>query len=170
MWKGCERTVFGLPELGFRCLAFSDPLPTSFIFVSVQVRLLTCYGPLPVSCNGFEAAVSAACGRVANALFLACLSLDLGAVWPFRIRCQRASFLSLCRLGCLPLRSFTCLFSRFRSCSFGSVWKGCERTVFGLPELGFRWSLALSHPLPPSFIFVSVQVRFHLLRSFTCLS
>ena len=108
MWKGCERTVFGLPELGFRwCLAFSDPLPTSFIFVSVQVRLLTCYGPLPVSCNGFEAAVSAACGRVANALFLAGLSLDLGAVWPCRIRCQRASFLSLCRLGCLPLRSFT---------------------------------------------------------------
>ena len=62
VWKGCERTVFGLPELGFRwCLAFSDPLPTSFIFVSVQVRLLTCYGPLPVSFNGFEAAVSAAC-------------------------------------------------------------------------------------------------------------
>ena len=103
MWKGCERTVFGLPELGFRwCLAFSDPLPTSFIFVSVQVRLLTCYGPLPVSFHGFEAAVSAACGRVANALFLACLSSDLGGVWPFRIRGQRASFLSLCRLGCLP--------------------------------------------------------------------
>ena len=164
MWKGCERTVFGWPELGFRwCLAFSDPWPTSFIFVSVQVRLLTCYGPLPVSCNGFEAAVSAACGRVANALFLACyepgfrcclafsdplptsfifvsvqvrlltcygplpvscngfeaavsaacgrvanarflagLSSDLGGLWPFRIRCQRPSFLSLCRLGCLP--------------------------------------------------------------------
>ena len=30
--------VFGLPELGLLwCLAFSDPLPTSFIFVSVQV-------------------------------------------------------------------------------------------------------------------------------------
>ena len=103
VWKGCERTVFGWPELGFRCcLAFSDPLPTSFIFVSVQVRLLTCYGPLPVSFNGFEAAVSAACGRVANARFLAGLSSDLGGVWPFRIRCQRTSFLSLCRFGCLP--------------------------------------------------------------------
>ena len=103
MWKGCKRTVFGWPELGFRwSLAFSDPLPTNFIFVSVPVRLLTCYGPLPVSFNGFEAAVSAACGRVANALFLACLSSDLGGVWPFRIRGQRASFLSLCRLGCLP--------------------------------------------------------------------
>ena len=75
---------------------------TNFIFVSVPVRLLTCYSPLPVSFNGFEAAVSAACGRVANALFLAGLSSDLGGVWPFRIRGQRASFLSLCRLGCLP--------------------------------------------------------------------
>ena len=103
MWKGCERTVCGLPELGFRwCLAFSDPWPTSFIFVSVQVRLLTCYGPLPVSFNGFEAAVSAPCGRVANALFVAFRSSALGGVWPCRIRGQRASFLSLCRLGCLP--------------------------------------------------------------------
>ena len=32
------------------------------------------------------------------------------------------------------------------------MWKGCERTVFGLPELGFRWCLAFSHPLPMSFI------------------
>ena len=58
--------------------------------------------PLPVSFNGFEAAVSAPCGRVANALFVACRSSALGSVWPFRIRGQRASFLSLCRLGCLP--------------------------------------------------------------------
>ena len=69
---------------------FSDPWPTSFIFVSVQVRLLTCYGPLPVFFNGFEAAVSAPCGRVANALFVACRSSALGGVWPFRIRGQRA--------------------------------------------------------------------------------
>ena len=62
---------------------FSDPWPTSFIFVSVQVRLLTCYGPLPVPFNGFEAAVSAPCGRVANALFVACRSSALGGVWPF---------------------------------------------------------------------------------------
>ena len=88
--EGLRTQGFWLPELGFWwCLAFSDPLPTSFIFVSVQVRLLTCYGPLPVSFNGFEAAVSAACGRVANALFVACRSSALGGVWPFRIRCQR---------------------------------------------------------------------------------
>ena len=106
-----------MPELGLLwCLAFSDPLPTSFIFVSVQVRWLICYGPLPVFCfYGFEAAVSAPCGRVANASFLACPS-------------------------------------------FGTVWKGCERIVFGLPELGLLWCLAFSDPLPTSFIFVSVQV------------
>ena len=76
---------------------------------------------------GFEAAVSAPCGRVANAslsqprsegaghkkcfmdskgdgkhffwlVFLACLSSACCGVWPFRIRCPRASFLCLCRL------------------------------------------------------------------------
>ena len=66
--------VFGLPELGLLwCLAFSDPLPTSFIFVSVQV--------------------------------IGCLSAT--------VLCQ-------------------CFFLRLRSCSFGTVWKGCERIVFGL--------------------------------------
>ena len=95
MCKGCERTVFGLPELGFRwCLALSHPLPTSFICVSLSrlgcatfcahlLRSFTC-----LSFNGFEGAVSAPCGRVANAPFLACLSSDLGGVWPFRIRCR----------------------------------------------------------------------------------
>ena len=92
--------VFGLPELGLLwCLAFSDPLPTSFIFVSVQV-----------------------------------------------IGCLSATVLYLC------------FFLRLRSCSFGTVWKGCERIVFGLPELGLLWCLAFSDPLPTSFIFVSVQV------------
>ena len=86
---------------------------------------------------GFEAAVSAPCGRVANASFLACRSSACSGVWPFRIRCQRASFLCLCRLGCLSATVlYLCFVLRFRSCSFGTVWKGCERTVFGLPELG----------------------------------
>ena len=77
-------------------MAVSDPLPTSFIFAFVQV---TYRGPLPVCFNGFEGAVSAPCGRVANAPF------------------------------------------------------------FGLPELGFRWCLAVSDPLPTSCIFAFVQVR-----------
>ena len=38
---------------------------------------------------GFEAAVSAPCGRVANASFLACPSSACSGVWPFRIRCQQ---------------------------------------------------------------------------------
>ena len=125
--------------------------------VCAGYRLLICYDPLPVFFfYGFEAAVSAPCGRVANAPFLACLSSACSGVWPFRIRCQRASFLCLCRLGGL---SATVLYLRvvftvsklqfrhrleglrthrfwLRSCSCGTVWKGCERTVFGLPELG----------------------------------
>ena len=138
VWKGCERTVFGLPELGLLwCLAFSDPLPTSFIFVSVQVIGCLSATVLYLCFFGFEAAVSAPCGRVANASFLACLSSACSGVWPFRIRCQRASFLCLCRLGCLSATVlYLCFVLRFRSCSFGTMWKGCERTVFGLPELG----------------------------------
>ena len=115
--------VHGLSTHGtfYTSHAYSQSSATGFIFVFVQVRLrhgfcrpichllrsFTC-----VSFNGFEAAVSAPCGRVANARFLACLSSDLGGVWPFRIRCQRASFLSLCRLGCLPATVlYLCLFT-----------------------------------------------------------
>ena len=83
--------VFGLPELGLLwCLAFSDPLPTSFIFVSVQV--IGCLSATVLYLYffyGFEAAVSAPCGRVANASFLACPSSACSGVWPFRIRCQQ---------------------------------------------------------------------------------
>ena len=64
-------------------------------FVSAQVRLLTCYGPLPG------------------------------------------------------------VFLRFRSCSFSTVWKGCERTVFSLPELGL--CLAFSDPSPTSFLYMSLS-------------
>ena len=101
MWNGCERAVFGLPELGFRwCLAVSDPLPTSFIFAFVQAWLR----------HGF-------CPPTAAIYF---------SLW-------------------------------FQRCPFGTVWKGCERAVFGLPELGFRWCLAVSDPLPTRFIFAFVQ-------------
>ena len=66
-----------------------------------QVRWLTCYGTLPLCFDGFEAAVSAACGRVANARFLLRLSSDLGGVWLFRIHCPEAAVLPLSRLGCV---------------------------------------------------------------------
>ena len=32
---------------------------------------------------------------------------------------------------------------------------------FGFPELGFRWCLAFSHPLPTGFLFASVADELH---------
>ena len=168
VWKGCERAVFGLPELGFiggvwlfriRCRRASF-LPLS------RLGCVTVFCPPTAafyfSLEGFKGALSAACGRVANAPFLACLSSDFGGVWLFRIRCRRASFSPLSRLGCVTvfvhlLRPFILLLRGFQRCPFGTVWKGCERAVFGLPELGFRWCLAVSDPLPTSFIFAFVH-------------
>ena len=55
---------FGFPELGFRwCLAFSHPLPTSFI------QLVPCSGCAMLNFSGFEGALSAPCVGVANAAF-----------------------------------------------------------------------------------------------------
>ena len=45
--------------------------------------------------------------------------------------CVCAGYRLLICYGPLPM-----FFLRLRSCSFGTVWKGCERIVFGLPELG----------------------------------
>ena len=45
-------------------------------------------------------------------------------------------------IGCLSATVlYLCFFLRLRSCSFGTVWKGCERIVFGLPELGMAFGL-----------------------------
>ena len=160
VWKGCERAVFGLPELGFRwCLAVSDPLPTSFIFAFVQAWLRHGFCPptaaIYFSLEGFKGALSAPCGRVANAPFLACLSSDLGGVWLLR---SVADELHFCLCPGLVASRFLSTYCRgFQRCPFGTVWKGCERAVFGLPELGFRWCLAVSDPLPTSFIFAFVQ-------------
>ena len=146
---------FGLPELGFRwCLAFSDPLPTSFIFAFVQVRLphVFCLPTCPPTAVLYLSVLTVSKVQFQHRVeglrthrFLACLSSDLGGVWLFRIRFRRASFLPLSRLGCVTvfdhlLRPFTPL-RGFHRCPFGSVWKGCERAVFGLPELVFTWCL-----------------------------
>ena len=161
MWKGCERAVFGLPELGFRwCLAVSDPLPTSFIFAFVQAWLRHGFCPptaaIYFSLEGFKGALSAACGRVANAPFLACLSSDplpTSFIFAFVQAWLRHGFCPPTAAIYFSLEGF----KMFQRCPFGSVWKGCERAVFGLPELGFRWCLAVSDPLPTSFIFAFVQ-------------
>ena len=84
----------------------------SFLFLFRLRFLSTHCGHLLLLRGFFKGALSAACGRVANAPFLACLSSDLGGVWLFRIRCWRASFLPLSRLGCVTvfahlLRPFT---------------------------------------------------------------
>ena len=97
--------VFGLPELGLLwCLAFSDPLPTSFIFVSVQV--IGCLSATFRTQPRSEGAGHKKCFMDSKGdgkhffwlVFLACLSSACCGVWPFRIRCPRASFLCLCRL------------------------------------------------------------------------
>ena len=52
-------------------------------------------------------------------------------------------------IGCLSATVlYLFFFLRLRSCSFGTVWKGCERIVFGLPELGLWRRVAFSDPLP----------------------
>ena len=148
----CQRASFlSLCRLG--CATFFAHLLRSF----------TC-----LSFNGFEGAVSAPCGRVANALFLACLSSHLGGVWPFRIRCRRASFLSLSRLGCATffahlfahlLRSFTCL-----SCNGfeSAVSAPCGRVAnapflaYLSSDLGGVWPFRIRCRL---FVFVQVRLR-----------
>ena len=103
--------VFGLPELGLLwCLAFSDPLPTSFIFMSVQV--IGCLSAtILYLCFFFTASKLQVRHRVEG--------LRTHRFWLARARLVAA-------FG---------LFGSVAS-SFGTMWKGCERTVFGLP---FFW-------------------------------
>ena len=174
----CRRASFlSLSRLG--CATFFAHLFAHLL------RSVTC-----LSFNGFEGAetVSAPCGRVANALFLACLSSHLGGVWPFRIRCRRASFLSLSRLGCATFFAhlFAHLLRSFTSLSFngfeGAVSAPCGRVAnapflaYLSSDLGGVWPfrircrqasfLSLSRLGCPTFF---AHLFAHLLRSFTCL-
>ena len=79
----------------------------------------------------------------ANDRFLPRLSSDLGGVWLFRIHCQEAAVLRLSKLGCVTSPPFS-----------------------ASPELGFRWCLAVSDPLPRGCRFAFVQAR---LRHVFCL-
>ena len=88
-------------------------------------------------------------GRVANAPFLACLSSACSGVWPFRIRCQRASVLCLRRLRCLSATVlYLCFFygfeaavsapcgrvanAPFLACLFSGLCFACLRHEHGL--------------------------------------
>ena len=80
----------------------------------------------------------------ANDRFLLRLSSDLGCVLVFRIHCQEAAVLRLSRLGCVTFFVYVLgLFS-----SQGATSHPCEGQFFASPELGFRWCLAVSDPLP----------------------
>ena len=102
------------------------------------------------------------CGRVAKAPIAVCVRSGCEGVRPFRIRCQRASFLSLCRLPhvfCPPMCSPTAVCGPVPVCFKAPCGQVANVLFFALPELGLCWRLAFSDPLPTSFIFVSVQVR-----------
>ena len=207
MWKGCERTVFGLPFfwLVFCACLGHEACCRARLSEASHRGILLGVGSNPAAVRAFRMGSFTAprhvCGRFGLGttfgsstafgvavygfrtqprsegaghkkkcfmdskgdgkhffwlVFLACLSSACSGVWPFRIRCQRASFLCLCRLGGLSATVLYLCFvftvsklqfrhrleglrtHRFwlRSCSCGTVWTGCERTVFGLPELG----------------------------------
>ena len=74
----------------------------------------------------------------------------------FRLHCRRASFLFVSRLGCATA---FCPYKGFRGQRFG-LFCACGFVAFlGCFGLGFRWCLAVTHPLPTSFIFVCVSAR-----------
>ena len=81
----------------------------------------------------------------ANDHFLLRLSSDLGCVLLFRIHCQEAAALLLSRLGCVTFFVYVLgLFSSpLGTSSKGATSHPCEGPFFALPELGFRWRLAV---------------------------
>ena len=91
-------------------------------------------GVLYFSFNGFKVCpFSAACGRVADATFLATFFVH--------------------RLRCL----FVLFFNGFEVAVSDPYGRVANTWFLGLSELGFRWCLAFSHALPMSLIFVFVQ-------------
>ena len=136
------------------CLAWGGGVreEQSMVLTAPQqwIRCHRClFGPVP-------------CGRVAKAPIAVCVRSGCEGVRPFRIRCQRASFLSLCRLPhvfCPPMCSPTAVCGPVPVCFKAPCGQVANVLFFALPELGLCWRLAFSDPLPTSFIFVSVQVR-----------
>ena len=104
---------------------------------------------------------------LAKVRFLLRLSSDLGGVWLFRIHCPEAAVLPLSRLGCVTFFVYVLGLSSFPL----GVPKVPLRPLakdrfFASPELGFRWCLAVSHPLSRGCRFAFVQAR---LRHVFCL-
>ena len=92
-------------------------------------------------------------GPAAGTFFLLCLSSDLSGVWLFRMHCRGAAF------SASPGSAAPCVLSMY----WGSflLLRGFQRCrsgppqvlFFAVPELGFRWCLAVSHALPRSCVF-----------------
>ena len=95
------------------------------------------------------------------------LSSDLGGVWLFRIHCQEAAALRLSGLGCVTFFVYVLgLSSSPLGGSKGATSARWEWAFSASPELGFRWCLAVSDPLPRGCRFAFVQAR---LRHAFCL-
>ena len=88
--------------------------------------------------------------------FVLCRSSDFGGVWLFRMRCRGAAF------SASPGSAAPCFLSMywgsgalffFLGGSKGAVLDPPQVLFFAVPELGFRWCLAVSHALPRSCVF-----------------
>ena len=135
------------------------------MFLSVHVRLLiyyllrSTYLSWPVYCI-FSRFRSCSFGTVRHGCERTVFGSDLDGVRPFRIRCQRPHVF-VCA-GSVAYKPATvhlylswpvyCIFSRFRSCSFGTVRYGCERTVFGSDLDGVRPSFRIRCQRPHVFV------------------
>ena len=150
---------FASPELGFRwCLAVSDPLPRGcrFAFVQARLRHVFCLrtGALFFSFRGSKGATSAPC----EGPFFA--SPELGFRWclavshPWPRSCIFAIVQARLR-HVFGLRTGALFFSL--EGSKGAVSGPPNVPFFASPELGFRWCLAVSDPLPRGCRFAFVQ-------------
>ena len=100
-------------------------------------------------------------------VFLPRLSSDLGGVWLFRIHCQG------CRFAIVQARLRHVFWSTYCGSlllliggSKGATSAPCQWPFFASPELGFKWCLAVSDPLPRGCRFAFVHAR---LRHVFCL-
>ena len=94
-------------------------------------------------------------GPAAGTFFLLRLSSDLSGVWLFRMHCRGAAF------SASPGSAAPCFLSMywgsgalfFLGGSKGAVLDPPQVLFFAVPELGFKWCLAVSHALPRSCVF-----------------
>ena len=108
--------------------------------------------------SGFEGALSAPCVGVANAAFFgfrelgfrSCLAFShpLPTGFLFASVADELHFIQV-----VPCSGRAMLnFSGFEGALSAPCVGVANAAFFGFPELGFRWCLAFSHPLPTSFI------------------